>query len=97
MGKPPHTNSKHIGADIEEVLAERFSKVCKQRGFLIGRVLSQFATWWVEAPEELQNQFYLAKTFSMPELKVLTTPEEVRRYVESLIHELKHSKPSPKK
>jgi len=90
MGRPQNVDSKHIGADVESNLAEQFSAQCKERGFIISRVLSQFVTWWVQAPEELQKEFYHARSLSVPEVKVLTTPEEVRLYVESLIQ--KHSK-----
>jgi O-glycosyl hydrolase len=92
MARPANVDSKHVGADIEASIAEQFSSQCKERGFIISRVMSQFVTWWVQAPEELQKQFYHARGFSAPELKVLTTPEEVRSYVETLIQRYKGGK-----
>lgn len=93
MPRPSNMDVKHIGADVEESLALKFSQQCKDRGYIIGRALSQFVTWWVEAPEELQKRLYHARSLSIPELKVLTTPQEVRTYVESLIREHKAEKP----
>jgi len=87
MTRSVHGESKHVGGDVEPALAEEFSRQCKERGFIIGRVLSQFIKWWVAAPEELQAELYRARVFSGPELQVLTTPEEVRAFVESLLRE----------
>jgi len=79
--------SRHVGGDIDVDLANEFSRQCKERGYIIGRVLSQFIRWWIAAPEEIQTQLYRARVLSGPELKLLTTPEEVRAYVESLLRE----------
>jgi hypothetical protein len=88
MGRPQGIDTQHIGADVPREIAEKFSGPCKERGFIISRVMSQFVTWWVSAPEELQKQFYHARNLQTPELRILTTPEDVRAYVESLIRRM---------
>lgn len=88
MARPSGIECKHVGADLPAEIAEQFSMQCKERGFIISRVLSQFVNWWVSAPEELQKQFYHARNLQVPELQILTTPDEVRAYVETLIRRM---------
>jgi len=88
MARPSGIECKHVGSDLPAELAEQFSSQCKERGFIISRVMLQFVTWWVSAPEELQKQFYHARSLQTPELQILTTPDEVRAYVETLIRRM---------
>jgi len=85
MARPSGIESRHIGADLPADITEKFSDQCKERGFIISRVMLQFVTWWVSAPEELQKQFYHARNLVTPELQILSTPDEIRSYVEKLI------------
>ena len=92
MAKQPSKEGLlHVGVDVQPDLAQKFRTQVKQRGFILGRVLEQFLKWWVEAPEELQRQFYHASKFGVSESRMLSSEDEVRQFVADLLAEARQA------
>lgn len=78
-GKDKREGLKHVGADIPEEKARRFSDQCDARGFIQRRLFENWIDDWLETPEIIQMELYHRRA-----AKASAFEEEVQRVLQQL-------------